>query len=623
MPHRSVRPENLSKLPASLRILAKTAVNGTVDDLQAFLTACITTPYSQPGHFLPVFLANVDPDRIPSLGQIDAISRGELDSPIDRALLSLYAIAGRQSEVLHAEASLDVWPSVWKWIEFLDAYRQILPGTADQERYTLYMSLISQLQKKHPKTKDLIDATPGVRVVLARAWSSFVRLDDCVRQEGFRHLCEIMLDLKMSNPTKFGEVIEGAGGDATSLAFVIIKHIKHSVAPSQPPSALALRVVIELLDETDADVGFKSALLSSGIVKALTSTVCLLTVSAITAAARLLNDCLTLMSRIFTTHPAPMCLPDALRAGLLRAICGCIAAHASIHRSLHVHMQHLLQEIIPPAMIYYSVVSRMGNALTGVGELGRDPRLKRSNLFKYWTQVVRLAEERIQVCRDYDAGKCPSRKACDNTECETICDKGQVGRCAACQRLHYCSLECQTFHWRQGGHRAMCGNLHALRLKEPESLSTRDRSFMRALVRRDYLASQSGIFLDEIEFLREFPNDPYYLQFDYTGGAVKIEILPTEAVDVSPTPSNFEVQWLDHVARAERSHGKMRVAVLRFVQANMARFRMISLHSGSSDVSNTLHSIAEGIPAHADYDSIRPTLLNKVRALAPLVDVSI
>jgi hypothetical protein len=139
---------------------------------------------------------------------------------------------------------------------------------------------------------------------------------------------------------------------------------------------------------------------------------------------------------------------------------------------------------------------------------------------------------------------------------------------------------------------------------------------MRALAHHDYTAATINILVEQVQFIHELPGEPYYLLFDYTAGAVKIEVLPINEVDVPPTPSNFQGQWLDHVARAAKSGGRMQVAIMRYVQDSRGRFQMISMHSHSAQLPEGVHRIAKSIPYDANFDAVRPMVLQKVRALA-------
>ncbi|KAJ7261224.1 hypothetical protein C8J57DRAFT_1719926 [Mycena rebaudengoi] len=605
LPHRSLRLDNLSKLPVSYRRLANTAVNGSLADLREFIALCTRTPYSRPKLFLPVFFAILDPT---TPNELDFI-RHALESTIARALLALRALAtGRKAFELQEEASVDIWPRAWKWMHFMDTYRDLLPEASTKDIYAQFLQLIMDLSD-HPETKELINTTPGVRVVIARAWAIFIGIDNFMGETGFHDVCRYLgHDLNVSNPKNLEEVIEGAGGSMQDLASLIILHIRRVIG------GFFLVGVVGILDDADNEGDFKKILLSLGIVKALTSVVCYLvgTTDRLAGATAIINDCLTLMSRIFTSRAAPTCLPDALRTGLLRAICVCTIAHPSLYE----HMESLLREVLPPAMIYHSVISCMPAALIEADGSARVPQFTRSELFKDWERLVGLAQERLVVFQDYEAGAYPSTTACNNTECGKIHDKRSMKRCAACRRLYYCSSECQSLHWRQGGHRHICESLQALRLSEPESLSTRERSFMRTLAHHDYTAATINILVEQVQFIHELPGEPYYLLFDYTAGAVKIEVLPINEVDVPPTPSNFQGQWLDHVARAAKSGGRMQVAIMRCVQDSRGRFQMISMHSHSAQLSEGVQRTAKSIPYDANFDAVRPMVLQKVRALA-------
>ncbi|KAJ7458955.1 hypothetical protein FB451DRAFT_576939 [Mycena latifolia] len=267
---------------------------------------------------------------------------------------------------------MDLRPRAWKWMKFMDTYRDLLPEASDKETYALYMSLILDL-RTHGETKDLIEATPGVRVVVARAWAIFLGLDNCISDAGFHDVCRVLgHDLKRSLPVNLEEMIEGAGGSVADLALLLIKHINVVVSSGQPPSdmtELFLVGVIGLLDETDYNGTLQTSLLSAGIVETLMSGMCFLAGTRVPRAFDILRDFFTLMSKIFTTYPAPMCIPDALHSGLFRLICICAVAHAN---NLRGHMKSLMREVLPPAMVYYSVLTCLEGALVDAQEAASD-----------------------------------------------------------------------------------------------------------------------------------------------------------------------------------------------------------------------------------------------------------
>ncbi|KAJ7086339.1 hypothetical protein B0H15DRAFT_345770 [Mycena belliarum] len=618
-PHRSLELGNISRLPENYRQLANTAVHGTLRDLQDFVDLCgQNRAFSRPTLFLPVFFAILDPATIPSFQQIDSSPPGTLDPLLRRVILSMKAlVSGRKAFGLPEEASVDIWQRAWKWMSFMDTYKDSLPAASAKSTYAVYMSTILDLQS-HGGTKAMIDATPGLRVVVTRAWATFLRFPDCISEPGFHDVCRFIVhDLKASQPRILQEVIEGSGGSVSDLAVMLIKHLHLVVLSGQPPSEmprLFLAGVIGVLDDADRDVSLKNALLSAGIVKAVMTVVSYSEGTTTPNMLGVLNDCFTLLSRIFTSFPAAMCIPDALRSGILRIVCQCAIAH-STHAGLRAHMQSLLCEVLPPAMVYHSVLKCMEDALRDAQKQSEDVRFKRSAQWEDWNKLVRLAEARVKVAVAYDWGQYPSERGCENPVCTKIIEKRDLKRCAACRRLIYCSDECQRSHWRVGGHRAQCARLRASRISKPEQLTTRDRSFMRALTHHDYNMNMANVLLAIVQLNYELPNEPYYLLYDYTAGDVTIEVLPISEVEVPPTPSDFQVQWLDHIARAARSDGRMEVAIIRYVQDSRACFQMVSSHSEDSAVPDHLRHLAHTIPRGRDWATVQPAMLRKIRAL--------
>jgi hypothetical protein len=58
----------------------------------------------------------------------------------------------------------------------------------------------------------------------------------------------------------------------------------------------------------------------------------------------------------------------------------------------------------------------MPAALIEADGSARVPQFTRSELFKDWERLVGLAQERLVVFQDYEAGAYPSTPACNNTE---------------------------------------------------------------------------------------------------------------------------------------------------------------------------------------------------------------
>ncbi|KAJ7224869.1 hypothetical protein C8J57DRAFT_1253114 [Mycena rebaudengoi] len=120
---------------------------------------------------------------------------------------------------------------------------------------------------------------------------------------------------------------------------------------------------------------------------------------------------------------------------------------------------------------------------------------------------------------------------------------------------------------------------------------------------QDYLIAENDgffIYLQLLLFMRSYPNEPYYIMFDYTKGGVQslqTEVRPTA---LRSTPSaevrnTFVVDWEDAVSRVARSAGKMELQLM--TQIHTRRIWMVPLRTESSYVRNELGHIASHLPA--------------------------
>jgi hypothetical protein len=120
------------------------------------------------------------------------------------------------------------------------------------------------------------------------------------------------------------------------------------------------------------------------------------------------------------------------------------------------------------------------------------------------------------------------------------------------------------------------------------------------LLNHDYTATKSKIYLQLLLFMRSYPNEPYYIMFDYTKGGVQslqTEVRPTA---LRSTPSaevrnTFVVDWEDAVSRVARSAGKMELQLM--TQIHTRRIWMVPLRTESSYVRNELRHIASHLLA--------------------------
>ncbi|KAJ7131887.1 hypothetical protein C8R43DRAFT_1024128 [Mycena crocata] len=189
--------------------------------------------------------------------------------------------------------------------------------------------------------------------------------------------------------------------------------------------------------------------------------------------------------------------------------------------------------ILTPALVYLSVIQEVDKALD---ETEIDVSLESCNgleISDKWKVFWRALEHPGEVMDDYLEGQAAALRACDDIQCGAIYPKRRFRRCSGCLTSVYCSPACQVHDW-QAGHRGWCKSFRALRAEELSGISTKDRSFLRALFHHDYLQGKYQILAGQLECLRLQPDGTPFVMLDYTDNsstAVKVTLNFGESLD--------------------------------------------------------------------------------------------
>ncbi|KAJ7496511.1 hypothetical protein FB451DRAFT_1207954 [Mycena latifolia] len=589
--HPTLKLQNLSQLGPSHERLARSAAAGSLEALRQVALISTDHPQARPDLLAPVFFANLDPLGIPTLSARNA-DGGEL--------------------VLATDAVPDVWPRVWKWIQLLDRHREDLGNVnpfSATDSYAIYCAIILRLQD-HKETRDVIYATSGVRDVITRGWNIF--LDNKRSPDAdVSNVCRFILEDTVS-PINIDGIMMGAGGNITYLARLFVAHLNFVIpGPESPVSSetqLLLRGVIRLLDEINyRNELWNSALLSEGIVESLVHTMRCLAVSAVDGADTMLGDCFTILVRLLDVTRRHQYIVDALKAGLLHAIVLC--------RSFIIGVKFFLTVLLPRSTVYYSVLRQLDAELDTVQQLTETARFRASETLESWAKFMDFAATRLEIMKRYDNGDWLSGRNCDNLNCGKLMRTPDQQRCSRCGTFYYCSKECQTVDWKEGGHRKVCARLHSLLLNDPETVSTRDRSFLWALATYDYLTNKPSLYVKRVSITNKYPNQMLFSVLDYTAGAVETGVRLLQAI--KPDPPSFRALWEDSVSRASRSRGRIHLVVLILPEGGNIRYRILPMHSATSAVQDGIDDIANSLPIGLDLENspYLPVVAQKITAL--------
>ncbi|KAJ7738317.1 hypothetical protein B0H16DRAFT_1570434 [Mycena metata] len=539
--HPALRRQNISKLPLPVRRIALAAADGSHNDLQMLGDLLCDSdfraePYSV--HLLPAFYSNLDTSMIPTLDMIDdmvATDTVQGLAAVRAALISLENIGGLLGLPGFPQKTYpELWSCVWPWAHFVNAYWECLHLGDHTDASELHLSVVCAFLllelRARPGPSDAILPQAGVRLILSKAWTALMHKEVVAVD---RHRSELLLVL-MSDVhihENFQELVDGAG-NLGRLAFAIIQEI--SVTLSEPPSVqtiLALGLLPGFLSQTRGEKEWVDTLLSRGIITSLVSILrdvdkhMAFAPIASTGPRRDLairtqrsakESCWDMIVIYATNAPDHLWVAGALQAGLL----------ACVFDPLVKGLDHRMPELIKyflgflgTFLVFHSILLQMKTALIDTEQLSGDPRFIESALFADWTALVSLAKQRIVVLDEWEAAGRPSFRACDNMVCGKIDEKGGVQCCGACLSANYCSTDCQRADW-QIGHREVCGDLRVERSRCLDSVCSRDRAFMRALVHHDYQRLLPSISMDQVKFMRRnLDSKEFVVVFNYHGTA--------------------------------------------------------------------------------------------------------
>ncbi|KAK7022442.1 hypothetical protein R3P38DRAFT_2960977, partial [Favolaschia claudopus] len=576
---------------------------------------------------LPVFYANLDLQFIPTPHIMESVmSNATSPSHIDAALVSLMGVsqlAGLSAfqpflENKHSSLCPDLWERT---------YWDCIPGFSKSERRAVrltHCSLVSMLQE-HPQVAEIADTAPGLHSIFSRAWVTLL-LDSKVDEDTKIATTSYLIPNVAMNmhvlPHIFDEVLDGADGNLERLALAFLEQLsilttnKSNDAHLESTQMFNISNVLGLLTvPAKAEQQWTSVLLKHGIVTRVVRALdCVFAVKRWQPVHKdISGKLMQYLLKLLLASRGYRWITESLQAGLLRGIISWPMREVSFTNFVvmflggeisHIAPGSTADGILPVALTSPSVIIEMRNALKDVQVLAADPRFKASRLFDSWQQMVDLAKTRAAVLDSWEAAGKPSFLACDNMSCGKIGGKNEFKQCSGCQSVHYCSGDCQKADWIDG-HREDCDDLRLAAAHYPESLTPRERSFMRFLIHHDYLRLLPIISYQELHILRPRPNEEQVTIFNYTDrGGVVAHLSAAHEID---TDRRLAVELPIQLRRAARSGGRMRVHLMDFLHGGGdATYRLFSLRMADGEFHAALKSMAKIRPVSSDvYDQAK------------------
>ncbi|KAF7342230.1 MYND-type domain-containing protein [Mycena venus] len=614
--HPALSIENLSHLPGRYKVMAKSAANGSLRDLTRLSSYLDNLGAANCQLLLPIFYSSLEPAGIPPAAGLDQPTSALLSDNNDccgRAAMSLNCVAHLTQivNVFSPDLAAEFWPRIWAWIQFLYTHRDAVPVVVAADpatTYSTYGYIIAHFVPDH------MDATPELRLIITAVWKVLLGVRGDFQEATYVLLSQLIIPLGMTEPTGIilTDLVEGAGGTLHDLAFLLVRHIRCAVWT--PQSVVSPSTLSSMLFDGTRVIGnicgsdpVNSALLSCGVVKAAIRALHSLIHSGLSSQSADTTLCFVLHPLLYFLNISPgyPTVRRALKAGLLQLILD--AAQQS--ETVSMYLKRLLTQILTPATVYRSVLLNLQKALADVVELERSLAFRESRIFPEWSQFAALANTRIRLMEEYNAGQHPSRKGCRNMNCGLINQKIEFFRCSVCKDAYYCSVDCQAADWG-AGHQQSCHELSLARLQRIGTRSKRDTSFLCTLMHIDYQRSREAILIQHMFEGRG--NSPTFstVRFDYTAPD---GLQLTAAQTSRPVPITAgEREEERRISRGRTQHHHVVVA------EGAAKASLIfPMHISNPDVRDNLRRLSNALPEGGDHNllSLGPAVRDEITAL--------
>ncbi|KAJ7504782.1 hypothetical protein B0H11DRAFT_2273314 [Mycena galericulata] len=615
--HHALRKSSLNKLPASFRriAIAVLASNLSEESIQHFASFLDTLSEDSLADFLPVHYTLLDPARIPTANQLDSCPEDVIRT-VALALLSLEAVFAAKTTT-PPEAGPDLWPRVWRWVEFMLTYREYLGSWIhfpSEDEFCRGFIRFSQHMCSHIPNEPLIVSTPGFPAVAARVWASILQDDRLTGDDGPR--LSIPLWFLTHTGPFVDDMIEGAGGSMDDLARLMVLQLEFLVTVPDIMLIQLLEFVLNIVALTDR-IGQKDepdpnpkrlclAMVSHGFIKILTIITHQLSEISDPDPGRVIDKCLHLLTVVFQTERGNAALRVALKNGLIGTIVTC--AQRPFSNAINHTLHFLLVHILPPATVYYRVLVDIAPGYFGAAGNIPPDMFHRADVFEAWTKFMQLVSARLGILRVFDVNQHISRRACDNVDCGRILKETDLKCCAGCREALYCSRECQRIDW-DSGHRESC-MLYLSRHEVIRPLYTsRECAFFRALLSLEYESSRARIYLEFVKAWAAKPDAEFFALYDYKNFRLQVTLHEITADSDDDESSRY---WAYMIARAARSAGRMTLNIMRMREGTGQLDLVIPLRRTTADVPHALKKIATGMTS-VDLAEVKAQIDNLLR----------
>ncbi|KAJ7733009.1 hypothetical protein B0H16DRAFT_1732523 [Mycena metata] len=127
---------------------------------------------------------------------------------------------------------------------------------------------------------------------------------------------------------------------------------------------------------------------------------------------------------------------------------------------------------------------------------------------------------------------------------------------------------------------------------EERQCTVQEKSFLRALLHRDYLSLRAQIYTQQITIWAQTPDQVCYTVFDYTHGPVTVTVYPW-GEGILDHPPSWMARCYNHILRVFKEPGLLEIHCMAIPNGLKTYRRLFSMRHADSQIFNALQEVSE------------------------------
>ncbi|KAF4599144.1 hypothetical protein EYR40_006234 [Pleurotus pulmonarius] len=559
------------------------------------------------GHgILDVFFMHLRPERTPT----EATVPNRLTPVAEMAFLALMGIV-KAAHLLHdpsphSDAIIRAWPGVFKWSAFFFSVDIQRPGVEQDAKFFM-QDLIAATWYTFTRVDRIaviMAATPGAIELITELFflEGSIPQMSIVNHPNAAATLDSMLHEAEDVSGTLDRVVATANGDAERIARVTLSRLRIAVnGPGFETTigGVALNLMCRLCRRRGHPLLY--AFLHHNAIAAATK----VAASSARAYMKTGNDGV-IPALISSFGFVANCLEStdgftwvtvAMQSGLIQAFLEVSILLPTLPMDCDRDMiLAIFKVIVPKYLIYRSVVQAVDGAMRKVESNPASKWVSQTPAKDVWHNFKRVALERRALVANLTDTKHKAITSCDNSKCQKADFRSNFRKCSSCYTSLYCSKECQTIAWKEGGHKTTCKLKVQERLGKNQSVSKNDIAFFHSATIRDI--SYNVPFYKELAE-KEYPDTPMtklVACIDYDGPEPRYFLQPLAGFE-NNQPSLGGSN--NAVARNE--------ALIERVQTNEGRYSLFQSSIAYGETSRLVLSMVNG-----EFWKMEPDMLDGI-----------